>query len=151
MTDPNIAYKEGWQRLKSELGRNPTIHDAGWLSLCEEYKRGWCPAEETVLPPNASAAGPPIMVSRQQAPQARAIGTEAHAREGSGVAVLPLSGPSVIQNGRGAESSPERVIGAPEPLRGPMGGLMAECVGCGKSWERPVRTGRPSYKCGECR
>lgn len=56
------------------------------------------------------------------------------------------------------ESAPEPPAINPEPAdralvgtRGPAGGLIAECVACGRLWERPRGRGRPSFKCGECR
>lgn len=35
--------------------------------------------------------------------------------------------------------------------RGPNGGMVAKCEGCGELWEREKKRGRPAYKCPTCR
>src|SRR5687768_2005139 len=123
--DPNAIYKAKFRELTELLGRVPTTRDSGWLQLQDEYKKAWMPAEETVL-----------------APTAREAVTE------------PLSGPGITQNGVPAVSEPDTAEikpGAAEAAiegdRGPSGGIMARCVGCGQLWERPARRGRPAIKC----
>jgi hypothetical protein len=140
MTDPNAIYKEKFRELTELLGRTPTTRDSGWMALQEEYKKAWTPAEETVKAPRVT----PVESAR-----------EGQSREAVGE---PLSGPGIIQTGEAAVSEPGEGDGAPrvcegliEGDRGPGGGIMARCVGCGQLWERPARRGRPAIKCEECR
>lgn len=101
-------------------------------------------------PLNSAAGTQEQGFSRKPAPQAGGIGAVGHARE-DGEAT---GGPGAIQTGAGAGTagtrvdSPSRIYQAG---RGPGGGVLAVCEGCGEVWEREKRRGRPSLMCEECR
>lgn len=174
MADPNAIYKEKFRELTELLGRVPTSRDDGWLRLHEEYKRGWLPAEETVLAPKARGEKcdvqecvPGIRDQTDNTGVANVGKSSIAISAGNPGPMItttrarnlassePLSGPGINQNGGEAVSEPELDANKPEraegPMRGPNGGVLAVCVTCGGEWERPARRGRPSFKCGECR
>lgn len=159
MTDPNVTYKLAFAELQAKLGRVPTASEC--LGLHDAYKKAF-----------ASAAGPGESgFSREPAPQAGAIGAEVRARGGqlspeeraynawaSQGQPEPLSGPTINAEAPERRSAPEPPANKPEPperpvtgTRGPSGGIVAVCRGCGQDFERPARKGRPPVKCEECR
>ncbi len=96
----------------------------------------------------------------------RALDTDTRESVAQGAASLPLSGPDKPANAGAAVSEPEPSPvnpggseRAPRPPReyvgrsgrGPNGGVLADCVACGREWERPLRAGRPASLCEECR
>lgn len=70
----------------------------------------------------------------------------------------PVTNPGVGAEGQEAamglegDSGPSRICeGATVGERGPSGGIIARCEGCGGLWERPKQRGRPARRCEECR
>ena len=66
-------------------------------------------------------------------------GIEAPERESSPEPLPPPSWPA------------ESLSGLNPGERGPRGGVVARCEGCGGLWERPKQRGRPSLNCPRCR
>lgn len=157
MSDPNATYKRAFAELTEKLGRVPTPGDSEWLRIGNEYSRSWGPAEEILVKPKPrviDSEGPTILLSDgtsrvpawgpgSEAVSGSRINPEPPEAESSPPAPPPPSRPSE----RARAASPLDTYGR----RGPNGGVIAECVACGRAWERPARRGRPSFKCGECK
>lgn len=144
--DPNTLYKQSFRALAENLGRVPNTRDREWLEIHDTYKRAWGPtASQTRALPETPAGGSPVPSTR----------------EAEDPPSLPLSGPRVNENGVGDRTTGEAGNGAGSidegatvtatGGRGPNGGVMATCVGCGRVWERERKRGRPNLVCGECR
>lgn len=160
--DPNATYKAGFLALTAKLGRVPTTRDPEWLELGNSYSRSYSEEKDARVVEEQkiarATAGRPEQErpSRQPAPQARAMDSEA--REELAEAEEATGGPRINAEWEGAESVLSAPVSSPgvsqgliEGDRGPGGGLVGKCEGCGRLWERPARRGRPSYKCEECR
>lgn len=70
----------------------------------------------------------------------------------------PVTNPGAGVRGQEAAMGPEEDCGpsricegATEGSRGPGGGIIARCEGCGGLWERPKQRGRPARRCEGCR
>lgn len=141
MDDPNATYKQAFRALTDKLGRLPTSRDTEWLALQIAYSRACGPASE--------ATGAPAVIQTGSGDR-----TTGGAGNGPGTdlqSAMVEPPPEYDTEGDHPELPPAPWQRGTAAGRGPNGGVLATCEGCGKVWERERRRGRPSAMCGECR